>query len=118
MIASPKITMRYCKEKFIVRYSDARSDCRSKRWISPRGQVVTRAIVSAHYSILVCKQSSHLIKNITEVVVTNEVRFERTAENMRRMRSSKTDSVSQAIYSQAKGEFEIFHDAFFGLYVL
>ena len=34
-------------------YSDARSDCRSKRWISPRGQVVTWAILSAHYSILV-----------------------------------------------------------------
>ena len=52
------------------------------------------------------------------MVVTNEVRFERTAKNMRRRRPSKTDSVSQAIYSQAKEEFEIFHDPFFGLYIL
>ena len=80
--------------------------------MSPRWQVVTRAIVSAHYSILVRAQSSHLIKNRTEVVVTNEVRLEQTDKNMRRRRPSKADSVSQVIYSQAKEEFEIFKDAF------
>ena len=52
------------------------------------------------------------------MVVTNEVRFERTAKNMRRRRPSKADSVSQVIYSQATEEFEIFKDAFFGLYIL
>ena len=35
-------------EKFVVGYSHPRSDCRSKKWTSPRGQVVTRAIVAVH----------------------------------------------------------------------
>ena len=75
--------------------------------------MVARAIMSAHYSILVHTQYSHLIKNRTEVVVTNEVRFERTAKNMRRRRPTKATSVAQAIFTQAKEEFEIFKDAFF-----
>jgi hypothetical protein len=62
--------------------------------------------------------SSHLIKNRTEVVVTNEVRFVRTTENMQRGRITKANSVAQAIYSHAKDEFKIFKDAFYGLYIL
>ena len=37
---------------------------------------------------------------------------------MRRRRLSKTDSVSQAVYSQAAGEYEAFQDVYFGLYIL
>ena len=68
--------------------------------------------------LLVHTKSSHLIKNRTEVVVTNEVRFERTAKNMKRGRITKANSVAQAIYSQAREEFEIFKAALFGLYIL
>ena len=105
-------------EKFTVGYSDARSDCRSKRWISPRGQVVSRAIVSAHYSILVRSQTALLTNNRYEVVVTNEVRFKQTQRNLRRKRPTKTDSVSQAVFSQTAGEYEAFKDEYFGLYIL
>ena len=74
--------------------------------------------MAAHYSILVRTQSSHLINNRTEVVVTNEVRFDRTTKNMKRGRITKANSVAQAIYSQAKEDFAIFKDVFFGLYIL
>ena len=85
-------------------YSDARSDCRSKRWIGPRRQVMSRAIVSAHYSILVRRQTALLTNNRSEVVVTNKVRFKRTEKNFSRKRPTKTDSVSQAVFLQAAGK--------------
>ena len=49
--------------RLTVGYSDGPSDCRSKRWISPRGQVVSRAIVLAHYSTFVRTQTSLLTNN-------------------------------------------------------
>ena len=99
-------------------YSDARSDCRSKRWIGPRGQVVSSTIVSAHYTILVRKQTALLTNDRTEVVVTNEIRFERTKKNLSRKKPTKTDIVSQAVFLQAAGEYEEFLDQYFGLYIL
>ena len=107
VVMSPKTLLRAeltqrvaLGEKFTVGYLDARSECRSKRWISPRGQVVSRAIVSAHYSI----QTALLTNNRSEVVVTNEVRFKR------RKRPTKTDSVSQAVFLETAGEYEAFQD--------
>ena len=91
-------------------YSDTRSDCRSKRWIGPRGQVVSRAIVSADYTILVRKQTALLTNDRTEVVVTNEIRFEKTKKNLSRKKPTKTDIVSQAVFLQAAGEYEEFLD--------
>ena len=85
-------------EKFVLGYSDARSDCRSSRWVSPRGQVVARAIVAVHYSILVRTQSSLLINNRTELVVTNEVRFIRKQKDMRRSRTTKAIQVTLLSY--------------------
>ena len=59
-----------------------------------------------------------MINNRTEVVVTNEVRFDRKSKDMRRSRTTKAISMLQTMYSKATDAWETYQDPYFGLYIL
>ena len=51
-------------------------------------------------------------------VVTNQIRIPRTQKSMSQKKKGKKDSVSQAVFLQAAGEYEEFSEPYFGLYIL
>ena len=64
-------------EEFSVGYSTTNSDCRSSSFTPPKGKTVSRAVVKYSGSISVRKKIGNLVKNRTELIITDEVIFSR-----------------------------------------
>ena len=106
-------------EEFSVGYSTTNSDCRSASFTPPKGKTVSRAVVKYSGTIMVRSKRGNLVKNRTELIITDEVIFNRQSI-LDRTREKKVNdhSVGATLFKSALEKYESFQDPVFGVYVI
>ena len=64
--------------------------------------------------ILVRKQTALISDECATVVITDQIRFSRTQKSMSQKKPTKWNSVLQAVFLKAAGEYEQFANPYFG----